>query len=220
VTVLLALAGFYAAMMLLRYGRRGLLAVAPGLVASRSEAQGPPATEAQRAAAAALLPLGFRRLGSRLEEGPLRGLELRSETFADPDQVAFADVFELPPRPGEVARVQFLTTFVDGAAALTANHVRASRSGRDGEVTGLPGAALDQVAVLHRRAVDRLSAVHGPAVPARDLAGRDVAARAWYRGIGGAELRRRFTVYLLNSVVAASILAYCIAALLRSRTAP
>jgi hypothetical protein len=220
VTLLLALAGFYAAMMLLRYGRRGLLAVAPGLVASRSEAEGPAATDAQRAAAAALLPLGFRRLGSRVEEGPLRGLELRSETFADPEQVAFADVFELASRPGEIARVQFVTTFADGAAALTANHARGPRSGRNGEVAGLPGAALDQVLVLHRRAVARLAAVHGPAVPARDLAARDVAARAWYRGIGGAELRSRFTVYLLNSIVAASILAYCIAALLRSRAAP
>ena len=219
-TILLALAGFYAAMMLLRYGRRGLLAVAPGLVASRSEAEGPPPTEAQRAAATALLPLGFRRLGSRLEQGPLRGLELRSETFADAEQAVFADAFELAPRPGDVARVQFLTTFADGAAALTANHPRGSRSGRSGEVAGLPGTALDQVLVIHRRAVARLAAAHGPAVPARDLAGRDAAARAWYRGIGGTELRRRFVVYLLNSIVAASILAYCIASLVRSRTAP
>ena len=219
-TVLLALAGFYAAMMLLRYGRRGLLAIAPGLVGSRSEADGPPATEAQQAAAAVLLPLGFRRLGSRVEEGPLRGLELRSEAFADPEEVVFADAFELPPRPGDVARVQFLTTFADGAAALTANHARGSRSGRTGEVAGLPGATLDQVLVLHRRTVARLATAHGSPAPARSLAGRDLAAHAWYRGIGGAELRRRFTVYLLNSIVAASILAYCISALLRSRAAP
>jgi hypothetical protein len=220
VTVLLALAGFYAAMMLLRYGRRGLLAVAPGLVTSRSEAEGPPPTEAQRAAEAALLPLGFRRLGSRVEHGPFRGLELRSETFADAEQVVFADAFELSPRPGVVARVQLLTTFADGAAALTANHPRGSRAGRSGEVAGLPGTALDQVLVIHRRAVARLAAAHGPPVPARDLTGRDAASRVWYRGIGGTELRRRFTVYLLNSIVAVSILAYCIASLVRSRPAP
>ncbi len=219
-TVLLALAGFYAAMMLLRYGRRGLLAVAPGLVRSRSGPDGPPPTEVQGTAAAALLPLGFRRLGSRVEEGPLRGLELRSESFADAEQAVFADVFEIAPRPGDVARVQFLTTFADGAAALTANHPRGARSGSNGEVTGLPGAALDQVLAIHRRAVARLAAAHGPALPARDLAGRDGAARAWYRGIGGAELRRLFVVYLLNSLVAAAILAYCMASLVRSRTAP
>lgn len=219
-TILLALAGFYAAMMILRYGRRGLLAVAPSLVSSRSTPEGPPATEAQRAAAAVLLPLGFRRLGTRVEDGPLRGLELRSESFAGADGVAFADAFEVGPRPGDVARVQLLTTFPDGACVLTANHGREARSGRGGEVSGLPGVALDQVLEMHRRAVARLSRVHGTPLPALDLAGRDGAARAWYRGIGGQELRRRFVVYLANTAFAAAVLAYCVASLVRSRTIP
>lgn len=219
-TVLLALAGFYAAMMILRYGRRGILALAPSLVSSRSTPEGPPATEAQRAAAAVLLPLGLRRLGSRVEDGPLRGLGLRSECFAADDEVTFADVFEVGPRPGDVARVQFLTTFPDGAAVLTANHARGARSGRSGEVTGLPGVALDQVLELHRRAVARVAGAHGEPLPARDLPGRDAAARAWYRGIGGQELRRRFAVYLGNTLFAAAVLAYCVASIVRSRSIP
>ncbi len=219
-TVLLALAGFYAAMMILRYGRRGILAVAPSLVSSRSTRGGPLPTEAQGAAAVVLQALGFQRLGSRVEDGPLRGLMLRSETYAEAAGVVFADVFEMPPRPGDVARVQFLSIFPDGAAALTANHARAARSGRRGEVAGLPGAALEQVLEVHRRTVARLSGAHGPALPACDLAGRDAAARAWYRGIGGQEIRSRFAVYLGNTLVAATILAYCLASLVRSRSAP
>ncbi len=219
-TVLLALAGFYAAMMVLRYGRRGLLAVVPGLVSSRSTPAGPPPTDAQRAASDLLLPLGFRRLGSRVEDGPLRGLGLRSEAFAEEGGTAFADAFEMGPRPGEVARVQLLTTFPDGAAVLTANHARAPRSGARGEVTGLPGAALDQVLAVHARAVSRQARSHGAPDPARDLAARDAAARAWYGGLGGSELRRRFAIYLVNTLVALGILAYCVASLARSRAAP
>ena len=219
-TILLALAGFYAAMMILRYGRRGLLALAPTLVSSRSTTGGPLPTEAQRAAAEVLLPLGFQRLGSRVEDGPLRGLMLRSDSFGQPGGAVFADVFEMGPRPGDVARVQLLSTFPDGAAALTANHDRAARAGRRGEVAGLPGASLDQVLEIHRRTVTRLSSVHGPALPSRDLPGRDAAARAWYRGIGGQEIRSRFAVYLGNTLVAAAILAYCLASLVRSRSAP
>lgn len=219
-TILLALAGFYAAMMIFRYGRRGVVAVAPSLVSSRSEPDGPSPTEAQRATAGLLLPLGFRRLGSHVEEGPLRGLGLRSETFADADGLVFADVFEMAPRPGDVARVQLLSTFPDGAAVLTANHPRVARSGRGGEVSGLPGTALAQVVEIHRRAVARLASIHGAPLRAGDLPGRDAAARAWYRGIGGQEIRRRFAVYLGNTLFAAAILAFCITSIVRSRPAP
>ena len=219
-TILLALAGFYAAMMILRNGRRGVLVLAPWLVSSRSTPDGDAPTGAQRAAAEVLLPLGFRRLGSRAEDGPFRGLGLRSETFADADGLVFADVFELAPHPGDVARVQLLSTFPDGAAALTANHPRVARAGGRGEVSGLPGVALAQVLEIHRRAVARLSAAHGPPLPARDLPGRDAAARAWYRGVGGQELRRRFAVYLGNTLFAAVILAFCITSIVRSRSAP
>ena len=219
-TLLLSLAAFYAAMMLVRYGRRGILVLAPSLVRSRSTPGGPLPTDAQRSAAGLLEGLGFGRIGSRVEEGPLRGLGLRSETFADREGSAFADVFEQGPRPGEPARLQMLSTFPDGAAVLTANHARTPRSGRWGEIAGLPGAPPGQVAEHHRETVTRLEAVHGAPLPAVDLAGRDAAARSWYRRAGGAEIRRRFAVYLGNSIVAAVILAYCLAALARGRAAP
>ena len=219
-TILLALAAFYSAMMLLRYGRRGVLVLAPSLIRSRSTSGGPLPTEAQRAAAFELEALGFRRIGSRVEEGPLRGLGLRSESFVDPARSAFADVFEHGPRSGAPARLQMLSVFPDGAAVLTANHGRAPQSGRWGEVNGLPGAAPGQVAELHRRTVSRLEAVHGAPLPATDLAGRDAAARNWYRRAGGWEIRRRFAIYLGNSVFAAAILAFSIAALVRTRAAP
>jgi hypothetical protein len=220
VTILLALAAFYSAMMLLRYGRRGVLVLAPSLIRSRSTSGGPLPTEAQRAAAFELEALGFRRIGSRVEEGPLRGLGLRSESFVDPARSAFADVFEHGPRSGAPARLQMLSVFPDGAAVLTANHGRAPQSGRWGEVTGLPGAALGQVAEVHRRTVLRLESAHGASLPATDLAGRDAAARNWYRRAGGWEIRRRFAIYLGNSVFAAAILAFSIAALVRTRAAP
>jgi hypothetical protein len=220
VTVLLALAAFYAAMMILRYGRRGILVLAPSLIRSRSTPGGPLPTEAQRAAAAALEELGFRRIGSRVEDGPLRGLELRSETFADPGGTAFADVFEQGPRPGAPARMQVLSAFPDGAAVLTANHARAAQSGRWGEVEGLPGAAPLQVVEVHRRTVARLAGVHGAPLPAADLVARDAAARHWYRHAGGAEIRRRFVVYLGNALFAAAILAFCLTVLVRGRAAP
>ena len=219
-TLLLALAAIYAAAMLFRYGRRGLLAVVPGLVRSRSTSGGPIPTEAQRAAGEALEAQGFRRIGSRVEDGPLRGLGLRSEAFADPTVPAFADVFEHAPRPGAPARLQLLSTFADGAAVLTANHVRVPQSGRWGEVASLPGASALQITEAHRRAVARLAAVHGAPLPAADLAGRDAAARTWYRHAGGTELRRRFAVYLAISLVAAAILAYCLRALAPGRAAP
>jgi len=220
VTILLALAAFYSAMMLLRYGRRGVLVLAPWLVRSRSTSGGPLPTEAQLSAAGELEALGFRRIGSRVEEGPLRGLGLRSESYADLAGSAFADVFELGPRPGAPARLQMLSTFPDGAAVLTANHARAAQSGRWGEVRGLPGAAPGQLAEVHRRTVSRLEAAHGAPLPAADLQARDAAARNWYRRAGGREIRRRFAVYLGNSLVAAAILAFSVAALVRTRAAP
>jgi hypothetical protein len=217
VTILLALAGFYALAMLVRYGRRGVLAAWPGLVSSRSSPGGPPPTPAQEAAVEALAPLGFHRLGSRVEDGPLHGLALRSECLADGPGPVFADLFEAAPPGGRVARVQFLTTFPGGVAVLTANHGRKERAGRGGEVQALPGASLDRVVAAHRAAVDRLAAVHGAPVPATSLEARDAAARAWYRGIGGAEIRGRFAPYLGNAVFAAGVLAFCVVSLVRSR---
>ncbi|HET8732401.1 MAG TPA: hypothetical protein VFM45_01390, partial [Anaeromyxobacteraceae bacterium] len=165
-TVLLALAGFYAFAMLVRYGRRGLLAAWPGLVASRSTPAGPPPTPAQEAAARALAPLGFQRLGSRVEDGPLHGLALGSECLSDAPGPVFADLFEAAPAGGTVSRVQLLTTFPDGAALLPANHGRKERNLPGGEVHALPGAPLDRVVAAHRDAVARLAAIHGAPVAA------------------------------------------------------
>ncbi len=215
-TFLLALAAVYAAMMIARYGRRGVLAVLPGLVSSRVVDPAPPSTGPQRAVAPGLEASGFHRLGSRVERGPLRGLELPSETWASADGAAFADVFEQGPGPDAPARLQLLTTFRDGAAVLTANHGRRPRTGRPGEIAGLPGAPVPEVAAHHRRAVERLAAVHGAPVPASGLEARNAAARAWYRGIGGAELRGRFAVYLANTLFAAGVLAFCVWAIYRS----
>lgn len=218
-TLLLALAAVYAALMALRYGRRGILVVAPGRVRSVSTPGGEPRTEPQRAAGASLEALGFHRLGTRVEDGPWRGLALRSLALADGGAV-FADAFEEGPRPGEPARVQLLSTFPDGAALLTANHARVRRAGARGEVSGLPGAGLVELLAAHHAALGRLTPRHGPALPATDLAARDAAARAWYRGPGGAELRGRFAVYLVNSLFAVAVLAWCVASLVRARVAP
>jgi hypothetical protein len=219
VTVLLALAGFYAAMMLVRYGRRGAIVLAPWLVSSRPGRAGTPPTPAQQAAARALAPLGFRPLGSRVEEGPLGGLGLRSEAWSD-GAFTFADLFEQGPRAGEPARVQLLTAFPDGAAVLTADHERAPRSGPRGRLGGHPGATPARLLELHRDAVTGEGGRHGAPLPARDLAGRDAAARAWYRGLGGEEMRRRLAPFLLNTIVAAAILAFCLTSLVRARSAP
>jgi hypothetical protein len=68
--------------------------------------------------------------------------------------------------------------------------------------------------------VDRLSAVHGSPLPALDLPARDAAARTWYRGVGGTELRGRFAAYLGNALFAAAVLAFCVVSLARSRSTP
>jgi hypothetical protein len=220
VTILLLLAAGYAALMLWRYGRRGWLAVAPGTVRIRSRADEAPRTPAQARAGPALGALGFRRLGSRDEEGPLGGLGLRSDAWAHEGAGAFADVFEEPARPGAPARLQLITSFPGGALALTANHPRSPRAGPSLEVGGFPDATVEDTWEAHRRAVARLAARHGDPTPATGLAARDALARAWYRGAGGRELRQRFGVYLGNALLAALILGAALSMLLRTRSVP
>jgi len=201
--------------MLVRYGRRGALVVAPGLLRFGADAGAEPATPAQRQAGEALASLGFRRLGRRVERGALGGLELRSDAWVNEGDGAYADVFEEPARAGRGAPLYFLSAFPDGAVALTANHPRAPRSDGRVEAGGIPGAAADAVWAVHRRAVARLSAAHGaPAAPA-SLAAREGAARAWYRAAGSRELRRLFLMHLLNALFAAAILGYAAHALWR-----
>jgi hypothetical protein len=207
-TILLALAAFYAAMMLVRYGRRGLLVAAPGLVRFRSEPDAPAATVGQRQAGEALESLGFRRMGRRSEDGPLGGLGLRTDAWVHTEEGAYADVFDEAPRAGGGPLLYFLSAFPDGAVALTANHPRVGRSDGIVEVGGIPGAGAGAAWAVHRRAVDRLADRHGrPSAPA-DLAAREGAARTWYRAAGGREIRRLFRMHFLNTLFAAAILGY------------
>ena len=203
---LLALAAAYAAFMLWRYGRRAVLFVAPGLVRSRWDAAAPPATAAQREAGDELAALGFARLGARCEDGPLGGLGIAADSWVSEGAGTYADALEERPRPGAPPPVSFLTAFPDGAVALTANLPRRARSGRGAEVGGIPGAGVAAALAAHRRTLERMGA-HGTPRAAPDPAGRDAAARAWYRAAGGAELRTRFLAHFLNALLAALILA-------------
>ncbi len=219
-SALLVLAAAYAALMLWRYGRRGLLVAAPGLVRLRSDPEASAATAAQRQAGGDLEAMGFRRIGARSEEGPLGGLDLRSDAWVHEAEGAWADVFEAPPRPGAGARLYFLSVFPDGALALTANHPRPSRSDGTVETGGLPDASPSATWAAHRRAVGRLAERHGRPRAAPDLAGREAAARAWYRAAGRRELRRLFLLHFLNALFAAAVLGYAVYGLLRSPRAP
>lgn len=217
-TALLLLAGAYAALMLWRYGRRGWLAVAPSTVRIRSRVDEGPRTPHQAEAGGELAALGFRRQGSRDEDGPLGGLGLRADAWDHGSEGAYADVFDARPPGGAPARIQFVTAFPGGALALTANHHRKPRSAESLEVGGFPDASVADTWAAHRRAVARLAARHGPPEPAGGLAGRDAIARAWYRGAGGRELRERFAIHLGNALLAALILGAALAMLLRSRS--
>lgn len=214
-TILLALAAVYAAMMLLRYGRRALLVAVPGLVRFRSQPDAPAATAPQRQAGEALASLGFRRLGRRTEDGPFGGLDLRTDAWANEADGAYADVFDHAPRPGAGPWLYFLSVFPDGALALTANHPRAGRSDGTVEVGGIVGAGADAAWAVHRRTVSRLAGRHGLPAAAADLAAREAAARTWYRVAGNRELRRLFRLHFLNTVFAAAILGYAAHALWR-----
>jgi len=207
VTALLALAAAYAALMLWRYGRRGILVLAPGLVRFRSDGSAPPRTALQRQAGEELEPLGFRRLGSRSEEGPLGGLGLASDAWVNEARGTYADVFEQGPRGGARARLYFLSVFPDGAVALTANHPRRDRSDGSVEVASVPGASPVAAFEAHLRTLGRMAPRHGAPAAAPDLPGREAAARTFYRRAGNQELRVRFLAYFLNTLLAALILA-------------
>ena len=209
-SLLAALAAVYAAMMLWRYGRRGILFAAPGLVRFRSNPAAPPATALQRQAGDELEALGFRRLGARSEEGPFGGLGLRSDSWVDERAGAYADVFEEAPRPGAGARLYFLSVFPDGAVALTANHSRKGRSDAEAEVGGLPAAGVAATWAAHRRVLDRMAPGHGAPVARADLRDREAAARTFYRVAGGREIRARFLAYFLNTLLAALILTWAL----------
>jgi hypothetical protein len=206
VTALLALAAVYAALMLWRYGRRGILVVAPGLLRFRSDERAAPATVLQRQAGEELESLGFRRLGTRSEEGPFGGLGLASDAWVNEAQGTYADVFEQAPRAGAGPRLYFLSIFPDGGVALTANHPRRARSDGSVEVAGIPGAGLAATWQAHLRTLQGMELRHGAPTAGADLESRQAAARTWYRRAGGRELQARFLAYFLNALLAALIL--------------
>jgi hypothetical protein len=210
------LALLFAAWMLVRHGRRGLLFVAPGLVRVAGDRDAPPATPGQLRAGEELARLGFTRLGARREEGPLGGLRLGTDAWASEREGTFADVFDHAPRGGGPPWAYFLSPFADGALVLTANHPRLARSTDRLLTGGLPGSSLEATLAAHRKAVERFAGRHGsPAAPA-DLAARLALARAWYRGPGRRELRRLFLVHFVNSLAAMALAAACAGTLARA----
>jgi hypothetical protein len=199
------LALLFAAWMLVRHGRRGLLFVAPGLVRVGGDREAPPATPGQLRAGEELARLGFTRLGAKREDGPLGGLHLGTDAWANEREGAFADVFDHAPRRGGPAWVYFVSPFADGALVLTANHPRLALSTDRLLTGGLPGSSLEATFAAHRKAVERFAGRHGaPAAPA-DLAVRLELARAWYRGPGRRELRRLFLVHFVNALAALAL---------------
>lgn len=201
------LALLFAAWMLFRHGRRGLLFVAPGLVRVAGDREAPPATPGQLRAGEDLSRLGFSRLGARREDGPLGGLRLGTDAWANERDGAFADVFDHAPRGGGPPWAYFLSPFADGALVLTANHPRLALSTDRILTGGLPGSSLEATFAAHRRAVERFAGRHGAPAVRADLAARLELARVWYRGPGRSELRRLFFVHFVNSLAAIALAA-------------
>jgi hypothetical protein len=201
-----ALALLLAAFMLVRHGRRGLLFVAPGLVRVAGDREAQPATPGQMRAGEELARLGFSRLGARREDGPLGGLRLGTDAWANEREGSFADVFDHAPRAGSPL-VYFLSPFADGALVLTANHSRLAISTDRFLLGGLPGSSLEATHAAHRKAVERFAGRHGAPVARADLAARLDLARVWYRGPGRRELRRLSFVHFVNSLAALVLLA-------------
>lgn len=205
----------FAVLMLVRHGGRALLFAAPGLVRTGGDPGSPPATPAQARAGEELARLGFLRLGARRERGALRGLDVDSDAWASPAEGAYADVLGHAAPGGRGPQVYFLSPFADGAMVLTANHPRLSRSSERLQTGALPEAPIAATWAAHRAAVARFAAGHGPPAAAADLSARQEAARAWYRGPGRPELRRRFWVSFLDTLVAVLVAAVSLNALAR-----
>jgi hypothetical protein len=202
-TLVLLLAGY----MLAKHGRRAMLFLAPGLVRITSQPEAAPRSLAARRAGEELAALGFAHLGARREDGPIGGLGLDTDSYAHPDEGAYADVFDHAPRDGGGAWVYFLSAFRDGATVLTANHPRLSRSTETLQTGGLPGSSVQATWSAHRVAVERFAARHGAPAAAGDLESRQALARSWYQGPGARELRRLFLLNFINAVAAVLLIA-------------
>ena len=191
------------------YKRQGLVRVA-------GDRYAPPVTPGQLRAGEELVRLGFIRLGARREEGPLGGLRLGTDAWANEREGTFADVFDHAPRGGGPPWVYFLSSFADGALVLTANHPRLALSTDRLLTGGLPGSSLEATFAAHRKAVERFAGRHGAPAARADLAARLELARAWYRGPGRRELRRLFFVHFLNSLAAVALAAASASTLARA----
>ncbi len=205
----------FAIYMLAKHGRRAALFLAPSLMRAEGDASAGPATAALARTGDELEQMGFARLGARRESGALGGLDLASDAWANEPEGAYADVLAHAPRGGG-PRFYFLSPFHDGAVVLTANHPRFARSTDRVQTGGLPGAGLEATWAAHRVAVGRFAERHGAPEVRADMAARAEAARAWYRGPGGSELRRLFLASFLAAAMAILIGAVGAKALVRS----
>jgi hypothetical protein len=210
-----ALVAAFALFMLIRHGRRGLLFAWPRLVRVTGEER--PSTVAQLRAASELESLGFRRIGSKQERGLGGGLDLQSEVYVNRAAGTFADVYAHQPPGVPTAMVTFLSPFPDGALVLTANHPRVPILSDKGLVGGLPLTDIDGTWGAHQKAIDHFTPKHGTPEVQEDLANRLEVARAWYRGIGGRELRKLFTVNFFNALIAVLLLAGTVEVVLKRR---
>lgn len=201
----------FSLLMLLRHGPRALLYLAPGSIRISGDPHGAPRASGQVAAGEQLERLGFRRLGLRRERSLLGGLDMEVDAWAHPDGTC-ADAY---PSGGRAVAVSFLTTFADGFQAGTSNFRRASIARPSGRVGGIEGAGLESALAAHRKAVEALTG-HGAPRAVDDLDLRIELARAFYRGIGGAELRRPSLMSLLNASIAILLFASSVRLALRS----
>lgn len=206
-----ALVAAFTLVMLARHGPRAILFLAPRSVRVTGDAEAPPRVSGQLAAGELLAPLGFQRLGLRHERSPLGGLDMEVDAWAHPDGTC-ADAY---PARGRDVVVGFVTAFGDGFQLGTSNFRRNPVVRANGRVGGLAGAGLEAALAAHRKAAEPLAERHGAPRPVADLGARLEVARAFYAGIGGAELRRPAFLSLLNAALALVLLASAIQLALR-----
>ncbi len=176
----------FALLQCIRYARGAVLFLLPR-VRILATAGVAPASPARMRAGAALEALGFAPLGVVDERGPLGALARESDAYASAARGVFADVVQ---EGAGAPRVQFVTPFPDGATVLTAAVRRRAVVTERVQAGGMPDAPLEAVLAAHEKGVARFSAAHGAPAVAEDLEARARAARAWYRGEGGREIRR------------------------------
>jgi hypothetical protein len=186
-----------AAIILWRNLPAALLCLWPGFVRTRTVSEEGPSLDAGlfRALEEELAPLGFRRLGARIEKAPLRR-PLACYDFAHDAERTFASAYR---ERGEV-RLYFLTAFEHGGFVLTANHRRQGIERRGYLAGGIPGALPEQLLPVHRRRVERL-VQEGQTPTGCSPDARLSAARDWIRGAGVRETRLRNANGLILSLM-------------------